>query len=365
MEFGVPVLDERLTGAPVLLRGLPGVDPAPFVDQVIRREGKPIVYLTLEKPPQRIRDRLAAKGINAPLHFIDGHHPRIGMPPDGMPIDIHNPLSLIQALDEAAQKHPDAFLVLDDLGSMAMMEPARLASAWQRLVASAHRLHGPLAVYTQWDTPPVDLDAFGDEVRLLGIQERIITHEYFRVRPQDGDQQAPVMYRADIHGVRAYIPKLVVTGPGDAGKSTFIRSLCPKAVSAERNGTTVAGDRGTTTIRGVEVELFGTPGQKRFDKLLPTLIGQAMGVLFLVDASDRDDFQRAAQMLQLVRKTGRHIVVVANKMDRDGATEPERLAAALDLTDDTPVVACTATDPDAARQALDAMIDDLLQAVPA
>ena len=365
MQFGVPVLDDRLTGAPVLLRSIPGVDTAPFIDQAIARQSQTVVYLTLERPPQRIRDRLARAGCTVEIDFLDGHHPHMGLPADGRAIDLRNPMSIVQALDEAHRRHPEALLVLDGMGHLAMLEPTRFAAAWPRIVASAHRFNAPLAVFTEWDHPEVNLHMFGDEVRLLGVQERILTHEYFRVKPKDGHQEAPVMYLHDAQGLRAYIPKLVVTGPSDAGKSTFIRSLSGTAAGTERNGTTVAGERGQCMVRGVEVELFGTPGQRRFDKLLPRLIGQAVGVVFMVDASDRDDFQRAAQMLQMVRETGRHIVVVANRMDRDGSCEPERLAAALDLTDETPVVPCTSTDPAQARHALEAMLDDLLQAVPA
>jgi len=71
--------------------------------------------------------------------------------------------------------------------------------------------------------------------------------------------------------------KMVVTGPFNAGKTEFIRSVSEiDVVSTERritteaervkNSTTVAMDFGRITVDDdLVLYLFGTPGQKRFD----------------------------------------------------------------------------------------------------
>ena len=71
--------------------------------------------------------------------------------------------------------------------------------------------------------------------------------------------------------------KMVVTGPFNAGKTEFIRSISEiDVVSTERKisseyervkeATTVAMDFGRITVDDdLVLYLFGTPGQKRFD----------------------------------------------------------------------------------------------------
>ena len=71
--------------------------------------------------------------------------------------------------------------------------------------------------------------------------------------------------------------KMVVTGPFNAGKTEFIRSVSEidvvsteRKISAEaervKDTTTVAMDFGRITVEQYLVlYLFGTPGQKRFD----------------------------------------------------------------------------------------------------
>ena len=71
-------------------------------------------------------------------------------------------------------------------------------------------------------------------------------------------------------GIKIYIPKILVTGPYHAGKTSFVRTASYKSVSVNRKGlegkneTTVALDFGHVKLGGFLVELFGTPGQQRF-----------------------------------------------------------------------------------------------------
>ena len=69
-------------------------------------------------------------------------------------------------------------------------------------------------------------------------------------------------------GFRGYIPKILVTGPFHAGKTTMVHSLSMRAVSVQRMGTTVALDFGHVDYKGFSLDLFGTIGQPRFDPIL-------------------------------------------------------------------------------------------------
>lgn len=90
--------------------------------------------------------------------------------------------------------------------------------------------------------------------------------------------------------------KIVVTGPVGAGKTTFIRTISeievvntdrkPTDDTAEmKSGTTVAMDFGRITLGDdMRVQIYGTPGQSRFDFMWDLLIQGAHGYVLLVPA---------------------------------------------------------------------------------
>lgn len=103
--------------------------------------------------------------------------------------------------------------------------------------------------------------------------------------------------------------KIVVTGPVGAGKSTFIRTIseidvvdtdckATDEVSALKPGTTVAMDFGRITLGDdMWVQIYGTPGQTRFDFMWEVLIERADAYILLVPAHRPADM-RAAQHIR-------------------------------------------------------------------
>jgi small GTP-binding protein len=120
-------------------------------------------------------------------------------------------------------------------------------------------------------------------------------------------------------GVRIYIPKIVVTGPFHAGKTSFIHTASKGAVSADRLGTTVALDFAHVTHGGFIMDIFGTPGQTRFDPLLEKLGGQAIGVIVFVSATDRIGLSRVRAQMRTIRSENLPYVVAVNKINLRGA----------------------------------------------
>ncbi len=155
----------------------------------------------------------------------------------------------------------------------------------------------------------------------------------------------------DLVGVTVYFPRIMVTGPFNAGKSTVVKALCEKSISIDRMGTTVAFDYGSVNITGIEAEVFGTPGQERFEFIFRIFAREVSGVLLVVDATRPEDFERATHMLELI---GPRIpyVVLANKSDLPGALKPEAIARKMDIPDETAIVATVATENQGVRDAL-------------
>jgi uncharacterized protein len=79
--------------------------------------------------------------------------------------------------------------------------------------------------------------------------------------------------------------KIVVFGKGEAGKSTFIRSIIPTAVNIEHKGRTVALDFGDITIAGKKIHLYGTPGQTRFNVIRDIISSYTHGSIILFDSA--------------------------------------------------------------------------------
>lgn len=180
-------------------------------------------------------------------------------------------------------------------------------------------------------------------VQLKAIEERVIVREYFTVVKVSWDGKTKpgvgVPFKiATPGGVKVYIPKLLVTGPYNAGKSSFVHSASTTAVSVERVGTTIALDHGHVEYAGFSVDLFGTPGQERFDPILSLLGGEALGVIVVVDATDPDGFPRAKEMMEKSRSVGLPYVIVANKANLKGALTPEEVRSRMNLTKEIPII---------------------------
>ena len=101
--------------------------------------------------------------------------------------------------------------------------------------------------------------------------------------------------------------KIVITGPFSAGKSRFIKTISEiDVVSTERKitrrekgvkrETTVAMDYGRVTLGDTVVNLYGTPGQVRFEFMWDILSREMSGFVMLVDATDPDSFHHAREL---------------------------------------------------------------------
>lgn len=379
-RFGVPALDRSLgeipRGALVLLRHDPMVEAAPFALQAAASHlalGHDVVFLVSNRSPSRTveaLDEIDAHADRHRLHIIDAHSALMGSA-DVAAYAVRDPTNLMEvvtALEHAARDRPDAILILDSLsGLQDHSDESRFLAVVPRLMAAARRFALCVAVWTAW---PYSSDvekavAVADAVvNLRGVEERVVLHQTLAIERSKWSPAAPpVLYKVDRPGgVLVYVPKIVVLGPAGAGKTTFVHSVAGAALSVERMGTTVAMDRGTATLDGVKVEVFGTPGQVRFDPLLPTLAGQAVGAILLVDATQPETFVRAKEMLQKVWKRGLRAIVALNKSDLAGALSPDQARQRLTLPPGVDLVTCTATDPESAKAVLRRLVDDVLRA---
>ena len=374
----MPALDRGLgtipAGASVLVRHDPTVEALPFLLQGAAHHvtaGHDVVFLVTGRRPSRLvrsMDDLAGPVDPRRLFVIDAHSVLVGeKEPAAYPVPHPGDANaVVSALERAVADHPKSVVLIESLSALIDRSDAKtFRSVLPRVLAAARKSTFLAALFTTW---PYDaetlaaLERFDAAVNLRGVEERVVLHQSLTVeRTPWASAPPPVLYKVNRPGgVLAYIPKIIVLGPHGAGKTTFVHAVSDNAMSVERMGTTVAMDRGTATLDGVRAEVFGTPGQERFDPLLPTLAAQAVAAILLVDATMPETFARAKEMLQKIWRRGLVVTIALNKSDLKGALTVAEARQKLATPRDVEVVACTAQDPKSSRAVLARLVDQVL-----
>lgn len=170
--------------------------------------------------------------------------------------------------------------------------------------------------------------------------------------------------------------KVVVTGPFNAGKTTFIKAVSEITVlsterqvsdaSGEGGGeTTVAMDFGRITVSDdVVLYLFGTPGQERFSFMWETLSEGMLGFVLLVDAQAPDTIEDARSMIRFFTEMSDvPFVVAGNKVDADDVESLRALRAQLELGDHVPLLPVDAREKDSVKAVLLGLLYEILESM--
>ncbi len=171
--------------------------------------------------------------------------------------------------------------------------------------------------------------------------------------------------------------KMVVTGPFNSGKTSFIGSVSEipvvrterKITDETRNvkqQTTVAMDFGRITIdKDLALYLFGTPGQKRFDFMWEILSEGMLGFVVLIDSARPETFREARRILDTFRSySNTPFVIAANKQDDEDAWPSEDLKIALGLDSGVRVLPCIATHKESVKNILLELLYVILESAP-
>ena len=176
---------------------------------------------------------------------------------------------------------------------------------------------------------------------------------------------------ADAVGAHAF--KIVVTGPVGAGKTTFINTISEvqtvateAAISGRADEAALAGPglegKDTTTVGidfgqlslpgGLELYLFGTPGQERFSFMWDIVSQGMLGVIVLVDCARPETHETACNMLDYFRAKGNVPAIIAANKVSDYAVDQARIVEALGLREGEFVIPTDALDRVAVKQTL-------------
>ncbi len=365
--FGIGKLDEELNGIPaekvVLLAASPAVGNEVFGYQIIYNnivhKNKVLLYLNRTSPQSYLTEMKEYDfKIDSDLVIIDSYSNITGITSEEGPMRrvISNPSDkeeIKKKLGEELDKGYD-LVILDSLSLLIDSFDFDYAASLIDVINSKLKKNGGSAVllFTNWDYGENDINKLASksnaQIDIRGIEKRVIFGQYFAVIKCDwvrGKTFSSVLFKAvKPGGIKIYFPKILITGPTDAGKTSFIHSASKDAVSVDRLGGTIALDHGNLDFEGYKADLFGTPGQERFDPLLKLLGGEAIGVILIVDSTKPEQFPRAIEMLRKTETYGLPIVVVANKADLPGALSGNELRDKLHIGKEFPVVQAVAED---------------------
>ncbi len=157
-------------------------------------------------------------------------------------------------------------------------------------------------------------------------------------------------------GLVVYFPRILVTGPPSAGKSTLIGGICNTLKGVNRVQPARNVDYGRVDIGGMEVELVGAPSGEGLQLASGAGPGKVNGVLLLVDSSDPDSFASAPEVRR-VTKGQLPVVVAANKADIPGAVPVPEVRRLLGLGPGIPVVPTSALSGLGVEEALGILVD--------
>lgn len=171
-------------------------------------------------------------------------------------------------------------------------------------------------------------EIFDYVIHLKGLERSGVILKYIDIVKPATETKVP--FDVAPRGLVMYVPKILVTGPYDAGKSTTVEGMSDESVSVDRLGTTVALDHGEVDRKGIKAELFGTPGQKRFDWAL-NFLGQSMFGCFIVADSRDPNYERIRQLKKDLKAEDLPFIVLANFQNKDGAISPEEIEEELEI----------------------------------
>jgi len=380
----IPMLDEMLgggmpAGTSMLFTAMPGVASEVFGCQIIaermRNDGDTSFIYTNTRTPVEIEHVFHRYGWDlrssldsGQTFFVDSISPMMGMPAIGKyMIDDFKESEKVVA--EAITDITGGTAVIEDVATLLdSIGVDQTFDMIERLNAVARSNDvNMIYLFTRWNYEKVMLGRLSGivdcEIKLFSVEEKVVYRQVFAITKSNWIKASGTKIFFEVlepGGVRVFIPKLLVTGPYNAGKTTFTHAIAPNAVSVERQTfelfpTTVGLDIGHIDYKGFSADVFGTPGQERFDLLLEPLGREAIGTFIVIDSTKPETFVRAKEMIRMCRTEAIPKVIIANKQDLPNALSPSEIKKKMSLWEEIPIVPISAMDGGGIDTALDTL----------
>ncbi|NOZ81622.1 MAG: GTP-binding protein [Candidatus Micrarchaeota archaeon] len=371
---GIEKLDRLLSGRleknrKILFFSSPGIDVPAFAQQVLfssLENGDSGIYAVFNKPPESVREGMKEYMWDVEkfeeegkLLFLDGFSKVMkSEASEKFSCDPRNFEEVKGSFENAlAELSGKKTVVVDEISNLIDLLGEEKVLELVKMINSESSV---VCIFTNWLYPEELVEklrkSFDEVVEFKSIEEKVILRNYLYI-----EGKAIPFKIAKPGGINIYVPKILVTGPYHAGKTTIVKQLSDRSVSVNRFGTTIALDHGYIEHGGFSCELFGTPGQERFDFILSILAKDVFGVILVVDSTLPESFPRAKNMLSKVKGYGIPYVVVANKQDLPEALSVDEIRKLLGVPDEVPVIPAVATQNKGLREALETLFKLILK----
>ncbi len=381
----IPKLDDFLgggipEGSSVLFYADPGVECEAFGYQTLQsrlEDGDPgFIFTNVTEPSSIIYEfekfgwDLEKNVDEGKAFFVDGSSYFIGAPITGK-YGIEDYSQIEEVVSQAILDVPDGVGVINNLSSLIDYlgdeDTVRIITKWNEIAKDTKTIL--LYIFTEWDYEHNLIEQIKQSmdclINLNTIEERVIIGQGFMVARASWDTPPSSRVLFNIlrpGGVKIFIPKILVTGPFNAGKSSFVKRIAPESVSVDRMAlgqvpTTIAMDIGHVEYKGFVADVFGTPGQERFDLILDVLSKGAVGAFIMVDSTEPKTFARAKEMMKRCKAEAIPKVIVANKQDLPNSLSPEEIRKVMNIDKNTPIVPVSLHLDEGIEDALDALLD--------
>jgi small GTP-binding protein len=382
----IPRLDDILAGGiprgtSILFNAIPGLMPDIFGYQIIaERTHKDaeigFIYTNTRTPAEieRVFEKygwdLLTPIESDQLFIVDSISSMMGVPPTGKYI-INDCAKSKDIMVKAIEDIAGGTAIIENVATLIDSIGADKTLGLIKTLNEAARAYNVNIIYifTRWDYENWVVEQMGSlvdcEIELFSIEEKVMYRQvYVVVKSSWGETSETKTFFEVVMpgGIKVFIPKLLVTGPYNAGKTTFTHAIAQDAVSVDRQAyelfpTTVGLDIGHLDYKGFSADVFGTPGQERFDLLLEPLARESIGAFIIIDSTKPNTFTRAKQMINMCRAEAIPKVIVANKQDLPNALGPKEIKKRMALWEDVPIIPVSVTKNEGVHQALDTLFE--------
>lgn len=378
VELPLERLNEALDGgveegSNVLILADLAVDKSKFASALVNyrlKQDDNLVYFVNNRMPQYIKERIKEDNGDGEIGIIDGFSSTLDKKSEErFKIETDLKADRSEYLKESKEVSKQALEELEDWGTTYVMDSLdTFAGQWDEVEEFVNEL-GPKAEETlavnyyflpnlgfeEGEDNDIDRlkEIFDYVIHLKGLERSGIVLKYIDIRKPDIDTKVP--FDITPEGLVMYVPKMLVTGPYDAGKSTTVQSMSEEAVSVDRLGTTVSLDHGQVERNGLKAELFGTPGQKRFDWALDFLGRSIFGCFIVVDSRD-PNYERVRKLKEDLEAEELPFIVLANFQNKDDALDIQEIEGELGIT----TVGIDAKHDEGLDEALETLMEEIL-----
>lgn len=378
VELPLERLNEALDGgveegSNVLILADLAVDKSKFASALVNyrlKQDDNLVYFVNNRMPQYIKERIKEDNGDGEVGIIDGFSSTLDKKSEEMfKIDTDLKADRSEYLKESKEVTKEALEELEDWGTTYVMDSLdTFAGQWDEVEEFVNEV-GPKAEETlavnyyflpnlgfeEGEDNDIDRlkEIFDYVIHLKGLERSGIVLKYIDIRKPDIETKVP--FDITPEGLVMYVPKMLVTGPYDAGKSTTVQSMSEEAVSVDRLGTTVSLDHGQVERNGLKAELFGTPGQKRFDWALDFLGRSIFGCFIVVDSRE-PNYERVRKLKADLEAEELPFIVLANFQNKDDALDPQEIEDELGIT----TVGIDAKHDEGLDESLETLMEEIL-----